>query len=64
MVVPPTPKPTCKAEALAKAPPTIAFFFLLPFFLSFSWTPLLISPSYPTEETLGELKARWQDHFF
>jgi hypothetical protein len=24
MVVPPTPKPTCKAEALAKAPPTIA----------------------------------------
>ena len=24
MVVPPTPKPTCKAEALARAPPTIA----------------------------------------
>jgi hypothetical protein len=24
MVVPPTLKPTCKAEALAKAPPTIA----------------------------------------
>jgi hypothetical protein len=24
MVVPPTPKPTRKAEALAKAPPTIA----------------------------------------
>ena len=24
MVVPPTPKPTCKAEALAKEPPTIA----------------------------------------
>jgi hypothetical protein len=24
MVVPPTPKPTCKAGALARAPPTIA----------------------------------------
>ena len=24
MVGPPTPKPTCKAEALARAPPTIA----------------------------------------
>ena len=24
MVVPPTPKPTCKAEALSRAPPTIA----------------------------------------
>ncbi len=24
MVVPPTPKPTCKAEVLARAPPTIA----------------------------------------
>jgi len=26
MVVPPTPKPTCKAEALAKAPPKCFFF--------------------------------------
>ena len=29
MVAPPTPKPTCKAEALARAPPTIASSCLL-----------------------------------